>query len=120
MYNSLGSRVRTEYFSIDRNSERMNNNDATQPLNRSPLGESACSNCCIFNCNRDRFFLCSIKGTESKILDENVYYFEVYGDVAAYYKKAGSKDGLYDVYMSEDGENFTLCVEQAAIGGKAS
>lgn len=45
MYNSLGSRVRTEYFSIDRNSERMNNNDATQPLNRSPLGESACSNC---------------------------------------------------------------------------
>ena len=64
--------------------------------------------------------LCSIKGTESKILDENVYYFEVYGDVAAYYKKAGSKDGLYDVYMSEDGENFTLCVEQAAIGGKAS
>ena len=49
-----------------------------------------------------------------------VYYFEVYGDVAAYYKKAGSKDGLYDVYMSEDGENFTLCVEQAAIGGKAS
>lgn len=41
--------------------------------------------------------------------------FEVYGDVAAYYKKAGSKDGLYDVYMSEDGENFTLCVEQAAI-----
>lgn len=64
--------------------------------------------------------LCSIKGTESKILDEDVYYFEVYGDVAAYYKKAGSKDGLYDVYMSEDGENFTLCVEQAAIGGKAS
>ncbi len=42
------------------------------------------------------------------------------GGLAAYYKKAGSKDGLYDVYMSEDGENFTLCVEQAAIGGKAS
>lgn len=64
--------------------------------------------------------LCSIKGTESEIIDEDVYYFEVYGNVAAYYKKSGSKDGLYDVYMSMDGENFTLCVEQAAIGGKVS
>lgn len=38
--------------------------------------------------------LCSIKGTESKILDENVYYFEVYGDVAAYYKKPAARTGF--------------------------
>ena len=65
--------------------------------------------------------LCSIKGTESiKIFSQLYIIQQISLTWEKNYKKAGSKDGLYDVYMSEDGENFTLCVEQAAIGGKAS